>query len=250
MTVLGTRVGSQQVGPSVPGVDVVYVKQSANLRRCPSTDCEAVAEPVPRNSQLVVIRYSEGEPVQGSNDWLEVEYGSSTAFVHSSVVAGTAGGPWAALELIFSIGLLGAAIALGLAGRSDRVAQLVADTGQTNQDIGLYGVAVVGGVVAGSIGYALAQADGQSLLSFWSSAFVNFGAGLVGAGVVFVIFQRITRARPDATTDLRSEVAQLRVAIEQLVIDPPAAHPCEDPPCARMSILGFLFQRWNARRRE
>lgn len=225
--------------------DAVYVIKEANLRLCPSTTCDVFAT-VGQHRQLLIVRSVAGRAKDSDGPWFEVEFGIDTVFVDSSVVTRptTDLSPW--FETILPVALLAIAATIGLIGKSSRVAAIAGDMDKSRVDSGLYGVVVLGGVATGSIGLALAVADGQSLLAFWSSAFVSFGAGLVGSGIVFVVFQRVVRYRPPPTEDIRADIADLRSEVGALM----RRAESESTPQSPQRSQGLVQRFWKSRYRQ
>ncbi|MGY6653776.1 hypothetical protein ACXIZN_16540 [Amycolatopsis sp. TRM77291] len=220
---------------SVAGKDVGYISgDEANLRRCPSVDCEPTAT-YHRDQQLIIVKADvTGGESHGSRRWLEVQYGDEVRYVHSYFVTEKSDSRAASLELLVSGGAALVAIAMvGLAGwrRGQTWAAMKEKTANTLLAAGTFAAGLIVGIVA----FLVASADGQSRAAFLSSALANVGAGLVGAAVTFVLFQVfLSRRAPsrEQVVELRAHLSELSRAIEgtRVATAPPtpSAPPAEE----------------------
>jgi hypothetical protein len=157
-----------------------------------------------------------GENVSGSTEWLEVEHGESTVFVHASLAAHPTTLAGQSVELVIMIVFAFVAIVGAGLTNSDRLMYVMKRMGGRRLDLLLYGTAIAGGALVGAVGFVLGAADGQTLFAFWSSAFTSLGAGLVAAGCVFVLFDRLAATRSSDMEHFTAEIAALRLAVKAL----------------------------------
>lgn len=217
---------------SVAGKDVGYISgDEANLRRCPSLECEPTAT-YHRDQQLIIVKADvTGGESHGSRRWLEVRYGDEVRYVHSYFVTEKSDSQAETLELLVSGAavLVGIAI-LALAGwrRGQTWAAMKEKTANSLLAAGTFAAGLVVGIVA----FLVAGADGQSRAAFLSSALANVGAGLVGAAVTFVLFQVfLSRRAPsrEQVAELQAHLAELRHTLEGTRASPTVpARPAEE----------------------
>ncbi|MFE6612889.1 hypothetical protein [Amycolatopsis sp. NPDC057786] len=217
---------------SVAGKDVGYISgDEANLRRCPSLECEPTAT-YHRDQQLIIVKADvTGGESHGSRRWLEVRYGDEVRYVHSYFVTEKSDSQAETLELLVSGAavLVGIAI-LALAGwrRGQTWAAMKEKTANSLLAAGTFAAGLVVGIVA----FLVAGADGQSRAAFLSSALANVGAGLVGAAVTFVLFQVfLSRRAPsrEQVAELQAHLAELRQTLEGTRASPTVpARPAEE----------------------
>lgn len=63
-----------------------FITSTANLRSCPRTDCDRVAQ-LQRGNEVTVIGQVQGEVYKGSDLWQRVTYNGQEVYVHSSLVS-------------------------------------------------------------------------------------------------------------------------------------------------------------------
>ncbi|WP_340682800.1 hypothetical protein LCL61_29615 [Amycolatopsis coloradensis] len=220
---------------SVAGKDVGYISgDEANVRRCPSVECESTAT-YHRDQQLIILKADvTGGESHGSRRWLEIRYGDEVRYVHSYFVTEKSDSRAETLELLVSAAavLVGIAI-LGLTGwrRGQTWAAMKEKTANSLLAAGTFAAGLVVGIVA----FLVASADGQSRAAFLSSALANVGAGLVGAAVTFVLFQVfLSRRAPsrEQVVELQAQFSELRHTLEgtRAAAAPPTvpARPAEE----------------------
>ena len=167
---------------TVEGRDVGYLSGEAYARSCPSTKCESLSQLHPNQQVLVRRSGVDGEVALDSDQWVEIEYGQETAYIHSHFVSPTPTYQGLGLELLLS-GALGLAFLLILALSVWQRGQLFAARNESGANYIITAVTFAAGVLSGAIGYMFARTARQTYSEFLAGAFANVGAGLVGAAV-------------------------------------------------------------------
>ena len=72
--------------PTVLYIDTANSNLNANVRACPSTECEILGRLRP-GAEIRPTGEAAGEVINGIAQWVEVEYDGQTAFVHGELVA-------------------------------------------------------------------------------------------------------------------------------------------------------------------
>ena len=216
------------------GLDVNYLAGEASLRTCPRVTCPAVTT-YDAGEKILVIREVSGDTVHDSSTWSEVRLQTGNAYIHSSLLLTQPIAIRSLPELLFTIGSMLVVIFTGTVSGLQRlsVVDRIADADLSGI---VSGIVVTVGLLACLVSLQFSQVVGGSLTSFLSTALINIGSGLIGAGIAFVLFQSIWRDRKGREEEIQGAIEKLQRQLDELrQNDMPNL---EDHSAARLGDLG------------
>ncbi|GAA0552722.1 hypothetical protein GCM10010172_38960 [Paractinoplanes ferrugineus] len=230
-------------------MEVAYVRSEANLRECPRLYCQ-ISDTYRAGQQVIIERVVSGDRVDGSDEWLEIRYGSATRFVHRYVVEAPSTSLGNTVEALLSLLSLVVIVPLALLPRLQR--RIVRENDEAATDGLLFGAVAAFGIATGTLGFVFSRSSGESLASFFAGTFVNLGSGLAGAAVAFVLFQSLLAKRAAGSRQvdaLSAEIDRLRIDVLSQVgelrgeVGRIAASSAAHRPVLRKSPLSKLIAR-------
>ncbi|WP_135234729.1 SH3 domain-containing protein [Nocardia sp. CS682] len=196
--------------PVVDGADISYLTGEANVRTCPSVDCQSSEVFFP-GQQVTVIR----GPADNS-EWSEIKYGDTTRFVSNKFLEPVQATPlakWFFLAVAVAVGIT-AMVLIASASWFQKLAAKV----PRRFDIGLIYFTLLAAVASCILGFFYAQAGEKSLDEFLGDVFTNLGAGFAGAAMTFALFQSLLSKR-NVSIDQIDSVGEKLGSLEERVVD-------------------------------